>query len=162
MPAIKTRDQAEEAMQRLALLAYQQRATQASLDLGLAEIRKRHQPHLDAWAEERKGIEAALETWARANRAAEFGDRQSLDLMHGTLAYRVGQPQLKPLKGWTWDKITLWLLEHCPRYVRTTYAAQRDSLLADRDNLDLSPMGLRVCQAERFAAEPREETPRLT
>lgn len=156
----ETLDDAEAAMRKLAIVCCDQRETQAGLDRDLVEARSRFEPALKRLAAERAELETQLERFAEANRQEIFGGRQSVELRHGTMSYRLGQPALKLLRGWNWDKITMWLLQHSARYVRTTYAAQKEALLADRDNLALEEMGLRVVQTERFEATPRQERPR--
>lgn len=102
--------------------------------------------------------EADIEAWAALHHA-EFVPRKSLELLHGTIGYRTGQPALKTIKGVRWQDVMTLLARH-PAYIRTILEPDKEAILADRDGLGetgLAALGLRVEQAERFYIDPKVE-----
>jgi phage host-nuclease inhibitor protein Gam len=106
---------------------------------------------------------AALQAWSNAN-PKEFGDAKSIRLPSGTLGFRTGQPTVKPLSKWTWEKVLAALKAHplmAGLYVRTVEEVNREKLIADRDTLgaaSLRDFGLKLDQGETFYVEPKLET----
>ena len=97
--------------------------------------------------------------WAARN-PGEFGNRKSLPLTHGTIGWRVGNPTLKPLSGWTWDRVCekLATTEGWMGYVRIKSEVNKEAILTDRDALpetDLKKMGVQVIRNEPFFIEPK-------
>jgi phage host-nuclease inhibitor protein Gam len=84
-----------------------------------------------------------------------------MEMVHGTLGFRIGTPKLKTLKGFTWGAVTNLLKEFLPDYLRTSEEPAKDKLLADRDVEDvvllLPKVGVFVDQDESFYVEPKKE-----
>lgn len=111
-------------------------------------------------------IEVALETktaqareWAEAN-PEEFKGMRSVELAHGVVGWRTGQPALKPIGGWTWDRVLAKLkaFPHLLTYVRAKEEVNKQALLGNREALGretLRAIGVRVVQEESFYVEPR-------
>ena len=100
-----TRDEMEDAMRIYATADAKERALNAELDGKLAEIREQYAAELaDLNAEKDEAFEK-LQAYATENREEHFTKRKSMETTHGTLGFRIGQPQLKPAKGMTWAGI---------------------------------------------------------
>jgi phage host-nuclease inhibitor protein Gam len=99
-----------------------------------------------------------VQSWAEAN-PSEFGALKSLDVTHAVIGWRTGQPTLKTLAGWTWDRVLEKLnLVAASTYIRLKEEVNKAAILADRESLGaekLRGMGMRVVQDESFFIEPK-------
>lgn len=103
----------------------------------------------------------SVKAWADAN-PSEFAGARSIELTHAVVGYRTGQPQLKTLSGWTWDRVLEKLrdLAIWRPYIRTKEEVNKAQILADRDTLDIAELkavGMRVVQDEAFFVDPKLE-----
>lgn len=162
-PAIGTREQMEQCVGEIADLMIERDSLTVAMDARIKAVRDAYQERL---ADMEADIEAELALaaeWAEANRAA-FGDRKSIEMVHGTVGFRTGNPTLKTLTGWTWN-LVLERLAQLPSliaYIRQKTEVDKEKLLADRETLGerLREIGCRVVQNESFFCEPkREQTP---
>lgn len=158
---IATREQAEAAMGELAVATHRRNEIAAKMEQELAAVRARFADDLDACDFIVAGINADLHAWARENRAKEFADRQSIELTHGTLGFRIGMPALSLLRGQTWDKVLENLsLLRLGKYIREILEPNKEAIIADADKLgaeQLEAIGVKVRQLERFFVDPRTE-----
>ena len=71
-----------------------------------------------------------------------------------TYGYRLGQPSLKPAKGWTWDKIVA-LLKTTRRkaYLVTKVTPDKDAIRQHVKPHKLAKLGLEIKQVETFYVE---------
>ena len=71
-----------------------------------------------------------------------------------TYGYRLGQPTLKPTKGWTWDKIVA-LLKTTRRkaYLVTKVTPDKDAIRLHVKPHKLAKLGLEIRQVETFYVE---------
>ena len=158
-PEIKTREEMEALVGDIARLKTFQQQTTARMDERITEIRAEYEQQLGDAERDLGPMVEAVRVWAEANPGA-FGKYKSLDLLHGSIGWRVSNPTLKTLSGWTWDRV-LEKLKSAAAYagfVRTKEEVDKASILAHRDSLlpeDLRHMGVRVVQEETFFVEPK-------
>lgn len=142
-----TRDEMEEAMHSYAVADAKQRALTAEMDGKLSAIREKYAQQL-----------ADLDT---ENRDEHFSKRKSMETTHGTLGFRIGNPQLKPGKGMTWAGILELLKLKGKSYIRTVEEVAKDKLLAEREldecRLVMEACHISVVQKETFYVEPKTE-----
>nr|DAL82974.1 MAG TPA: hypothetical protein [Caudoviricetes sp.] len=156
-----TRDEMEDAMRIYATADAKERALNAELDGKLAEIREQYAAELaDLNAEKDEAFEK-LQAYATENREEHFTKRKSMETTHGTLGFRIGQPQLKPAKGMTWAGILELLKLKGKNYIRTVEEIAKDKLLAERELDDckiiMDACHISVIQKETFYVEPKTE-----
>lgn len=156
---IRTRAEMEAITGQIAALKIQEQQITADMDEQISTVRARFAPALAlCWDQIGTGMEAAR-AWAEAN-PAEFGKGKSIVLTQAVIGYRTGQPQLKTLKGWTWDRVLEYLRAYpgLRGFIRVKEEVDKAQILATRDNLldsDLTQMGVRVVQEESFYVEPK-------
>jgi len=157
---IRTRDEMESLVGDIAALKTAEQKLTADLNRRTTELRRDFEGSLGAVQDELSGKMALARDWAEAH-PEEFGKGKSIAMTHGDVGWRIGNPTLKTLPKWTWDRVLeklreggVWL-----KYVRTKFEINKESLLADRDDVDLKDVGCRVVQEETFFIEPRIETP---
>lgn len=157
--ALETRADAEEALGRLAEKSYQRELLNAELDLKLKAIREDYEGRISALTSEINQAFDALNIWADGH-PNEFGARKSLEMVHGSIGYRTGQPRLKLLRGWTWERVAQAVQQVLPKYLRIRTEANKDALLDDRDAIGtdrLADIGVSVVQDETFFVTPKQE-----
>jgi phage host-nuclease inhibitor protein Gam len=157
-PVIRTREALESLIGEIAALKNQQRLLTAAMDGQIQEIRGQYEAQL---AVQNEALEQKMEharVWSEAN-PQEFGAARSIETVHGVLGWRTGQPALKTLPGWTFDRVLQTLKSMgAPGYIRVKEEVHKQNLLSDRDAIGpekLREIGLRVVQEESFFVEPK-------
>ena len=164
-PVIRTREAMECLIGEIAALKNQQRLLTAAMDEQIQSIREQYEPQLAAQSEALDQKMEHARAWSEAN-PQEFGAARSIETVHGTVGWRTGQPALKTLSGWTFDRVLQTLKTRgALGYIRVKEEVHKQNLLSDRDSIgpeNLRELGLRVVQEETFFVEPRlTEIPEL-
>ncbi|MHC1762897.1 MAG: host-nuclease inhibitor Gam family protein [Verrucomicrobiia bacterium] len=159
-PAIKSRLDLEDIVRAIADLTLERNIQQTNLDQELTSIRAEYEATLTRLSQDLDEKVELVRAWAEAN-PDEFKGLKSLDLVHGVIGWRTGQPTLKTLTGWTWDRV----LEKLKAigwfsYVRSKEEVNKQQILAERETIapeNLRNIGVKVVQAEAFYVEPKLE-----
>lgn len=152
----------EMTIERMTLFAEFEAATKAIDDA--------HRPAIDALGEQLQARTEQIKLWALENPGA-FGDKRSIETMHGALGWRMGQWQCDKLAGWIWRvtqktkegaKVVVLALKRRfgGRYLRIKEEPDCDALIADRATLtaeQLNACGVRIFQDEAFYVDPKIE-----
>jgi len=160
-PGVTTRADIEILVREIVELKIQLQDTLNAMDAAITQTRMAYESRRVALEEAVAVKSRFARNWAESN-PAEFGPLKSLALLHGDLGWRTGQPQLKTVTGWTWDRV-LERLKTVPawlRYVRVKEEVNKQALLGDREVLGSEALrrpGVRVTQEETFFIEPRLE-----
>jgi len=158
---IKTREELEGVMGEFARTSITRGQLALAMEERLALVRQDYESRLADFDAELDALFADLEAWAALN-PGEFATRRSIELVHGAIGFRTGNPALKTIKGVKWEHVLDMLKGSglADRYVRTVEEPNKDALLADREQIGaerLATLGLRVEQTERFFADARKE-----
>ncbi|MCX7009660.1 MAG: host-nuclease inhibitor Gam family protein [Kiritimatiellaeota bacterium] len=155
---ILSRDAMERLVGEICELTIRRDTEKLNMDEEMQHVRDRHQVSLCEVEEQLEAKLVLAKDWSERN-PEEFGARKSIDMTHGTVGFRTGQPKLKTLAGWTWERVkdTLGLI--LPDYIRTKAEVDKERLLADREALAdvLRKVGVRVEQDESFFVDPKRE-----
>jgi phage host-nuclease inhibitor protein Gam len=156
--AIRTRDEMETLVGQITALKTREQQVTGQMNEQITRLRRDYELTLGGIAVQIEEKTAIAKAWADSN-APEFGNRKSIAMTHGDVGWKIGNPALKTMSGWTWDRV----LEHLKirgwsRYIREKQEVNKEALIADRvgeyaDNL--KQVGVRVVQAETFFIEPR-------
>ncbi len=156
-----TSEQMEQAFADYARADARQQKITAEMDVAMTKIREKWQDELTKLAETKETSFDILQAFATEHREELFTKRKSLETSHGTLGFRTGTPALKTLKGFTWESVKNLLKEFLPDYVRTKEEADKEKLLADRENEEVAALfpkvGVKVTQDEAFFVELKKE-----
>jgi phage host-nuclease inhibitor protein Gam len=168
-----SREAADEAFASYAKASASIDKINADIELQCARVREKYQEKLSQLSQERDGAFDVLQSFATENEQELFGKKKSLEMAHGTIGFRTGNPKLKTLKGFTWASALQLVKEFLPDYIRTTEEIAKDKLLADRDTEieaqreggpvktklgeEMSRCGIQVVQDESFFVEPKKE-----
>lgn len=159
-PAIRSRIEAEALTREIASLILQRNQESIDLDTHITNLRAKYEESLASLQKQIEEKTEVARAWAEAN-PSEFRGLKSLEMTHAVIGWRTGQPTLKTLAGWTWDRVLEKLQSLGGRwltYVRTRAEVDKRVLLADRESFqpeDLRAIGLRVVQDESFFIEPK-------
>lgn len=160
-PALTTRADAEAELGRLAAASAARDKLTAELEARLTEVRQRFEDKIEA---EQTVVEAAtdrLQAWAEAH-PEHFVERKSLDLLHGVVGFRTGNPALKTLAGHTWDRVKEKLTGALAGFLRTKTEPDKEGIhgayqRGELSDADLRGLGLRIVQDEAFFIETKVE-----
>lgn len=156
-----TRDEMEQAMHSYSVADAAQRSLMAEMDGKLAEIREEYAPRLQELDIEKEESFEKLQAFATENREEHFTRRKSMETTHGTIGFRIGNPQLKPGKGMTWAGVLELLKIKGKSYIRSVEEVAKDKLLAERELDDckiiMEACHISVVQKETFYVEPKTE-----
>jgi phage host-nuclease inhibitor protein Gam len=177
LPTITTREEAEAAMNDLALTINNQRKTLADRDEEILAVNQAYDADLAAYETDIRAKTESLRAWAEANPEAFPKGVKSAKMVSGVLGFRTGTPKLALLgRAFTWERV-LSLLKAASvwcNYVRKKEEVDKDAILGAASQAkdkaefadDLKRFGLKVTQDETFfvepdltAFEPRQTTP---
>jgi len=167
-PLIRSRAEMEILVGDICTLKIEEQKIKTGMNEEIKAIKDQYDPDLAGIADELNLKMLAAEAWAESH-LVEFGKLKSVDMTHGIVGWRTGQPQPKTLSGWTWDRV-LEKIEGIPlmaAYIRTKREVNKQALVADREKIgeaDLRAVGVRIIQEEAFYVEPKLQTvePRVT
>lgn len=159
-PAIATREELEETMAAVAQLTIRREMLVLAMEKKLKVIRDDYDQDIAAITVQLDVEIGNLKEWANHN-AGEFAARKSIELTHGTIGYRTGQPRLKTLGRLTWGRVLEHLsLMHLGDYIRQKMEPDKEKLISDRETLGaakLEAIGVQVVQDETFYVDPRRD-----
>ena len=121
----------------------------------MQQVLTEHDPKISELAREIARLTKMAEQWASPRRDELFArGRKSGTTALTTYGYRLGQPTLKPTKGWTWDKIVA-LLKTTRRkaYLVTKVTPDKDAIRQHVKPHKLAKLGLEIKQVETFYVE---------
>lgn len=128
---------------------------QAAKEAAMQQVLTDHDPKISELTREIDRLTKLAEQWASPRRDELFSKgRKSGTTALTTYGYRLGQPSLKPAKGWTWDKIVA-LLKTTRRkaYLVTKVTPDKDAIRQHVKPHKLAKLGLEIKQVETFYVE---------
>lgn len=159
---IETRERAEEIASYISGLVISRDALTAEMEKRIQDVRSQYHLRFVKISLALERLLPAIQAWAEANPQL-FAEKKSLEMVHALVGFRTGMPQVKTIKGLTWEKVKAMLVNHNLGYTRTEVVVDKEALIADRQALGpegLAKRGVRVVQEEAFFIEPkREEVP---
>ena len=122
---------------------------------GVELVLTEHDPKISELAREIARLTKLAEQWASPRRDELFAKgRKSGTTALTTYGYRLGQPSLKPAKGWTWDKIVALLKSTRRRaYLVTKVTPDKEAIRQHVKPHKLAKLGLEIKQVETFYVE---------
>ncbi len=163
LPTLRSRTQVEDVLSEIRELTIEKNRRLLDKQEAIQAIEDEHRERLAEIQLELDQKADRIRVWAEAN-PDEFGNRRSIEMTHGQVGWRTGQPTLKTASGFTWDRVLerLQQFANWNRYIRNKPEVNKAQILADREeysDADLRQVGLRVVQQESFFVEPQIEEP---
>lgn len=153
---IVARAQAEQVVGEIAYLSNRKRCLIALMDERIKAIKDEYVNLLGSIEKMLPEKLALVQDWAEAH-PEEFHGLKSLQMVHGTIGWRKGNPTLTLVSGWSWKKVLECLTGSLAKYQRNKPEVDKEQLLADRELLGAPQMravGVKVTQEEPFFCEP--------
>jgi len=157
--SFKSWDDVNEALRKIAELQSGVDAAVAAYNEEEASKRKM----LDEFCNPRRGqikdLEDDMSLFAESHRE-EFGKKKSKELANGSVGFRVGMPQAKTLRGFTWKSV-LQLIKNSrfnSKYMRIREAVDKEQIIQDKQTGEITEdalrkLGMEVVQLETFGYE---------
>jgi phage host-nuclease inhibitor protein Gam len=155
----RTRAEAEAVVREIAEAKTEQAALKAEMDARITEIRADYERRLARLDEKIGPLVEAIHAWAEANRS-EFGQRKTLEMLHGFIGWRTTPPAVKPLRGLTWAAF-LERIKELGRmdFIRVREDVNKEAILAARETEDVERLGVQIVQVDEFFVEPKISKP---
>lgn len=157
LPVPQTRAQMEILAGEIVTLKLDQEQAALDMDKEIEAVRSRYAPaNGDREVEIDRRMAAALE-WADRN-SDEFAGARSINLTSAVIGFRLGNLQLKPVKGKTWAVILEGVKKYLgTKWVRTKEEVNKELIIADRRELQdrFFRVGVLVVQDETFFVDPK-------
>ncbi len=155
----ESREEMETLVGQIAGLKIQEHFLKVRMDEELKRVRAGYEEGLAQNLSAMEPLVARALAWAEAH-PAEFKGAKSLEMLHGTVGWRLDNPSLKTISGWTWDRVLEKIkgMANLLQYVRTKEEVNKQALIADREGMGpdmLRLIGVKVVQEETFFVEPK-------
>lgn len=129
---------------------------EGKMNAEITAIKEKYEPKINKYQEEKDGHFEMLQAYAE-NNPDKFEVKKSMEFTHGVIGFRTGMPKLAPRKGYNWTSVLDLVKDKMRTFVRTKEEVDKESLLANRESIDLSKVGLEVKQDETFFVQPALE-----
>lgn len=155
---IKTREELEQVLGEYAQQVLERDRLTVAMEREIAEIRQRYEQPIAACVDVGDGLFDDILAWASLHPDA-FGDRKSLDLLHGRIGFRIGPPAVRQISGVKTEHSVELLMG--TDWVRVKYELDKERILADmaagHDDVPLREAGLQIVRTETFYADIKRE-----
>lgn len=159
-PVIQSRFECEAAIREICELKTAYAMAEAEMNAAVTAAKKQFEATFGPINKRILEKSALVQSWAEAN-PSEFNGAKSLDLVHGQIGWRTGNPTLKTLSGWTWDRVLEKLQERRDEdFIRVKQEVNKEGILNAREEIGadgLKAIGVKVIQDEAFFIQPKLE-----
>ena len=152
---IKDREEFTRTLDTIARKGVELDRLQAAKESAMQAVLTEHDPAISRLQGEIEQMTKMCEQFASPRRdELFFRGKKSGSTALTTYGYRLGQPTLKPCKGWTWDKVVA-LLKTTRRkaYLVTKVTPDKEAIRLHVKPRKLAKLGLEIKQAETFFVE---------
>ncbi|MDB6020491.1 MAG: Mu Gam family protein [Pedosphaera sp.] len=160
-PTVKTRPEMEILVREIARLKLNEKLLVAGMDAEIQAVRDNYEGRLGTLAQVLAEKTEAARGWAAAH-PAEFGQRRSIEFIHGVIGFRTNPPKLKTVLKFKWDGVleALRAARWGAAYIRVKEEINKEQIIADvgaqiLSAAELRKAGAQVVQEESFFVEPR-------
>lgn len=152
---IKDQEEFIQSLDQIARKGVELDTLQAAKEAALQQVLTDHDPRINELTKKIDRLTKMAEQWAAPRREELFlRGRKSGTTALTTYGYRLGNPSLKPAKGWTWDKVVSVLkATRRKAYLITKITPDKDAIRQHIKSHKLAKLGLEIKQAETFYVE---------
>lgn len=159
-PAIQGWEGADRALGEIRALEAEVKTLEGRKQEELRRIQEKHDVGIQPKVERIGLLAKGLEEFAEFHRG-DLGAQKSRKLNHGLVGFRLGNPALKTLPKFTWDKVLTCLKNSRlgSRFVRVKEEVAKDAIQsANLSESELKDFGCRMVQEERFFYEVKADS----
>ena len=163
---IASRDDLERRVGDYAEATAKMAEIEAQMNLEIAKIREKFESRVCDIKSDADEIFDDLNAYASLHPEIFAAGRKSVDLIHGTIGFRTGQPRLSMPRGKSDDDLcsSMLALPAVACFVRRTNLVDKSAVIGaltsekpSASKAVLDSIGFRVTQAERFFVDPKYE-----
>ncbi len=155
------KDKAEflASLDKVATLGVELDKLTAEKEKAMQVLLLKHDPSITAKEKEIEKLTKGCELFASTRREELFGQaKKSAKTALTTYGYRLGQPKLACLKGWTFDKVVAYIKDTRRKaYLVTKVTLDKDAIRQHVKPGKLAKIGLEIKQDETFFVERNTE-----
>lgn len=165
---VASRDEATALAIKLATLMNEQDKATVTCNERVEAIKQEFALHIEALAGEIDRGTKRLAQWAKANRTAEFGDKQGITLAGHRLAFRMGNGKVEFKPGIKEEDALNAILSHADetlteRFVTVKTALNKNAVIsawksAETIRIELDAAGITVVKEESFSFDPDKDS----
>jgi phage host-nuclease inhibitor protein Gam len=152
----------EAALDQVAVETVDLALHESRLDRQIQDLKQRSAPTIAAHKARIISLAARCEKYATEHRAELLPDEKKAKSLETPLCrwgFRTGMPALKLMARMSWEKVVDTLkVQNRWSFLRKTYEADKQALLAAQATENLGAWGIKVVQEESFFIEPKVES----
>ena len=122
----------------------------------ITEVQSKFQKTIDEINSEKIGLESNLKLYVESRRD-EFAEKKSKELNWGIVSFRLSNPAVKTLKGFTWESVKLVIAKskkYAEMFLKIKTDIDKNAILASGlSSQELAKLGVERSQTENFAYE---------
>lgn len=162
---IENREELESAMGEYARYQTELLTLEAEMNQRIHDIKAEYEERVAGLSEAADGLVEDMNNWACLN-ATEFGNKKSIELLHGVIGFRTGTPCVRVRRGMQEEQLVKQLQATAHGdLLRTKIELDKQAVLAAvshpergaKTAKELAGLGIQVSQTERFFAEAKIE-----
>jgi phage host-nuclease inhibitor protein Gam len=157
-----TLDQAQEASETFAVKWNSLAKLQAKMNEDINRVRSKYTDELTELQDALKEPQETLEAFAKEQKTG--WSKKSMELVHTTIGFRIGNPKVVKGKRFTWDGVLDLVKKNkvlAPLFVRTKEELNKEAILATKDTKILDKLkdvaDVTIEQEECFYVEAKVE-----
>lgn len=156
---ITSQEEFINTLDQIARLGVKLDTLQATKETAVQKVLTEHDPEIKKVSGDIDQLTKRAEQWASPRRDELFSKgKKSASTALTIYGYRLGNPSLKPAKGWTWDKVVKLLQDtHRKAYLVTKTTPDKEAIRLHVKPHKLAKLGLEIKQEETFYVERATE-----
>lgn len=156
---ITSQEEFINTLDQIARLGVKLDTLQATKETAVQKVLTEHDPEIKKVSGDIDQLTKRAEQWASPRRDELFSKgKKSASTALTIYGYRLGNPSLKPAKGWTWDKVVKLLQDtHRKAYLVTKMTPDKEAIRLHVKLHKLAKLGLEIKQEETFYVERATE-----
>ncbi len=151
-----SREAAEDAFAAYNTCYSQLEVQQGKMNAELTAVKEKYENKIKDLQEKKDEHFEVMQAYAEEHPEL-FQAKKSMEFTHGIIGFRTGTPKLATLKGFKWPAVFTLVKDKWPAYIRSKEELDKESLLANRAELNLKDVGVEVVQEESFYVQPALE-----
>lgn len=155
--SLKSWMEADETLRQIGQLNSRLDKITGDMNLEITKTQSKYQPEIDKLNADKIGLEQNLKLFVESCREKDFIEKKSKELNWGIVSFRLSNPAVKTLKGFTWESVKLLISKskkYAEIFLKTKTDIDKNAILASGlTATELSKLGVEKSQTENFAYE---------
>jgi phage host-nuclease inhibitor protein Gam len=153
---LKDWQEVDETLRNIGILNSKLDQLTGEMNQRITEVQSKFQKTIDELNSEKIGLESNLKLYVESRRD-EFSEKKSKELNWGIVSFRLSNPAVKTLKGFTWESVKLVIAKskkYTEMFLKIKTDIDKNAILASGlSSQELAKLGVERSQTENFAYE---------